>query len=1143
MNSCPIFSCLKNLRPSIVPLFAVFLLSLAASGICRANTYATWKTEVFNTTEQADPTISGETANPSGDGINNLMKYALGLDPHQNQISGLPTFSLVQQNGDSYPTLTYRVPSIDPPTDLLYIPEATTDLQSWNQVNISLYSTTPPVNQGDPYFYTYLANLTLSQNLKAFMRLQIQETVVISLASGNLSSPQAVMLTGPQGSSIYYTIDGTTPSKNSILYSGPIVVNSSQTIKAQAYSNGNAVGGAAVASYSLDPIAYPPPSGVPTAPSNLTATSTSGEVDLSWTNNATNASAILVQQQNSDGSWNTVATLNPSQSADAITGLPFGTNVIFRVLALNIIGLSNPTSTSATVNYVTRYAVVDLGVGAYPFKITNSGYVLMGNAASDSFYYRWYGGNTVRLTNDPSLTVNLAGGGVEDMAEDGTAVGMYGVLSVTDSNPYKEKIEIWSPTSTGAPTSLRNPVLPPIQPWNPQEQKYDPGAVQARVLTDTAGDIFSTQTRDALTLDGYKNTTELGSYTGGTPAYGPNNNRQPAVPLNGTISYPVAVNNSGNVILNNYIYVNSNSSSVTYSLNGQTIPFPATTLSNAGCTTGYNGPYQNWTNYYWSAGTTVTLATPPDFFTYGINALSTTINGTLVPAYQILGQSYTFGLGLLEMNPTTGVFAAPIPVSNLLTQNSVWSSVQLSYQYTTRTNVEINDNGVIEALAYNNQVQHGVLLCPMQVVQDSNSTHIIDMTDQPLSYVRFGLWDNAFDNSNVNNPVVKNGNDEASNFVGSDSRRFYIRIVDPSAIGDPTIVQKVTANWFTQIPGGSRDDDGNLQGQPAGIDTVTLTETAAGSGIFVSKALMLVSDDVDNAFATNTGLTGGVNAGIGAPDHRLRRAALGDQMCFSYTPAIAGSETATVSVPIFNHSTDPTQPDIIKNLNVHIVNTAGGGTGALPIDSTYINDLKAHILARYAIAGIRVNFTYDVLNVPQDTAINLNSVQTSSVPTGDMTSLINLLRGQSFGAYTPNRIDLFLIRGFNDPGYGGLSYSDGVVAFDKTGAVALHCSFVAQNSLLGNPQTGIDEVLAAHEIGHQFMNRVAADQGVPGDQFGSDYWHYYSAGKDANQNMMHKGADDLGHVTDAKRIWDDPSHFDAVHQYQMTYMRLSPLLY
>ena len=360
-------------RYCLAPIF-LLLIYLVGNPRGYANTYATWKTTAFTSPDQANSNVSAESANPSQDGISNLMKYALGLDPYQNQGSGLPSFSVITQSGTSYPALTYSVSSLDPPTDLLYTPQVTTDLQTWTQANISLYSTTGPAGAGAPYYYTYMASVPLAFNPRAFMRLQVVETAVISLASGTLSSPQPVSITSPSGAKLCYTIDGTTPSLSSILYSGPFTISSSETVKVQAYNGTQPYGGVVVANYSLNTTTYPVPSAAPSTPTGLVATAGGSAVILNWTNPATNAGFILLQEENSSGVWVTIATLGPSVTSYTIANLISESNYAFRILALNSAGESAAVSTSALAGYWTPPASVPLpSISSTTYSITTYG--------------------------------------------------------------------------------------------------------------------------------------------------------------------------------------------------------------------------------------------------------------------------------------------------------------------------------------------------------------------------------------------------------------------------------------------------------------------------------------------------------------------------------------------------------------------------------------------------------------------------------------------------------------------------------------------------------------------------------------------------------------------------------------------------
>lgn len=150
-------------------IFAVGLLACWLSlTSARADTYAAWKARNFSTQEQANPAISGETGSPAGDGITNLMKYALALDPHQNEVGRLPSVS----NDGTYLMLSHRVSFDGPPSDLNIFPEVSPDLTVWHRgsnATAYYYST----YDYDAYLKVYRAVSPIADNPRLFMRLAI----------------------------------------------------------------------------------------------------------------------------------------------------------------------------------------------------------------------------------------------------------------------------------------------------------------------------------------------------------------------------------------------------------------------------------------------------------------------------------------------------------------------------------------------------------------------------------------------------------------------------------------------------------------------------------------------------------------------------------------------------------------------------------------------------------------------------------------------------------------------------------------------------------------------------------------------------------------------------------------------------------
>ena len=93
-------------------------------------TYSAWENMVFTPTNLANPAVSGATADPAGDGIPNLMKYALYLNPFTDGIGGLPAGVIVATGSGNYLTLTYN--QVISATDISYNVQVSSDLKTWH---------------------------------------------------------------------------------------------------------------------------------------------------------------------------------------------------------------------------------------------------------------------------------------------------------------------------------------------------------------------------------------------------------------------------------------------------------------------------------------------------------------------------------------------------------------------------------------------------------------------------------------------------------------------------------------------------------------------------------------------------------------------------------------------------------------------------------------------------------------------------------------------------------------------------------------------------------------------------------------------------------------------------------------------------
>ena len=92
------------------------------------------------------------------------------------------------------------------------------------------------------------------------------------------------------------------------------------------------------------------PSAPPVAPTGLTAASTSGKVELSWTAPSAGAASYRIYRQNADGSWPqfALATVPASTTTYTDSGLTNGTAYTYRVTTLNSVGQESTPSSTAT---------------------------------------------------------------------------------------------------------------------------------------------------------------------------------------------------------------------------------------------------------------------------------------------------------------------------------------------------------------------------------------------------------------------------------------------------------------------------------------------------------------------------------------------------------------------------------------------------------------------------------------------------------------------------------------------------------------------------------------------------------------------------------------------------------------------------
>ena len=88
-----------------------------------------WKDTNFSAPELATPSVGGDTADPEGDGLSNLLEYVFNRDPRQADSASVVTASVTSQGGTYSLSISY--PHNRNATDVSVSYETSADLQTW----------------------------------------------------------------------------------------------------------------------------------------------------------------------------------------------------------------------------------------------------------------------------------------------------------------------------------------------------------------------------------------------------------------------------------------------------------------------------------------------------------------------------------------------------------------------------------------------------------------------------------------------------------------------------------------------------------------------------------------------------------------------------------------------------------------------------------------------------------------------------------------------------------------------------------------------------------------------------------------------------------------------------------------------------
>jgi hypothetical protein len=134
--------------------------------------FTSWQSTHFSSAELANSSISGDSADPDGDGLANLAEFALGLNPRLADASAAWSTAVQNIGGVDYLALTFKRRA--PAQDLAYAVQSSGDLAAWSTGPVQVGSA---VSNGDgTETVTYRDSVAVGTGGRRFLRVHVTRT-------------------------------------------------------------------------------------------------------------------------------------------------------------------------------------------------------------------------------------------------------------------------------------------------------------------------------------------------------------------------------------------------------------------------------------------------------------------------------------------------------------------------------------------------------------------------------------------------------------------------------------------------------------------------------------------------------------------------------------------------------------------------------------------------------------------------------------------------------------------------------------------------------------------------------------------------------------------------------------------------------